>query len=327
MRRGFTIFWMLYMFFFAVPFPMILYYSINSEFDVSTLVDKDPWLSLAVLAASIVSWLILLMGYFRKWVLRVFTAKKNIDRLKVEGEHREAKILTSVKLAKPEDGCEVYELSVSFKNLVGTEIVQKMSVNDARPHERRFEAGKKISLLIDKEMKRIPYFIIATAEASIKIPRLMLIILGWLALVAAVMGYYIYAYQTESHGMGWRFMGFGHPLLICPLVLLSYRFFLGFILSKMGGVKDDAPLIKFKGIRTSAKLLAAGQTGTYINEQPMIRFELEYTDEQRRVHRKSLKKIVDLLDLSSTKQEHVDIFYLRDDPERIAFASDLDEIS
>ncbi|MNY72247.1 hypothetical protein D3C86_2107560 [compost metagenome] len=59
----------------------------------------------------------------------------------------------------------------------------------------------------------------------------------------------------------------------------------------------------------------------------MIRFELEYTDEQRQVHRKSLKKIVDLLDLASTKQERVDIFYLRDDPGRIAFASDLDEIS
>lgn len=327
MKKGYMIFWGLYMLFFAVPFPMILYYNINSEFDTSTLIDKNPWLALGILAVSIVLWLILLVGYFRKWVWMVFIAKRNIEQLKTEGEPREGKILTAVKLSKPGAAYDTYELSLAFKNLVGTDIVQKMDINDAKPHERRFEVGKKVNLLIDREMKRVPYFIFATSEASIKIPRLVMIFLGWLALAAAVTAYYVYAYQTESQGMGWRFIGFGHPLLICPAVLLSYRFFLGFLLGKLSGTVDDAPLIKFKGIRTSAKLLGAGQTGTYINEQPMIRFELEYTDDQRRVYRKNLKKIVDLLDLSVTKQEFIEIFYLKEDPERIAFASDLDEIS
>lgn len=327
MKKGYMIFWGLYMFFFAVPFPMILYYSINSEFDTSTLTDKNPWLALGILAVSIVLWLILLTGYFWKWIWRVFIAKRNVEQLKAEGEPREAKILTAVKLSKPGAAYDTYELGLAFKNLVGTNIVQKMGINDAKPHERRFEVGKKVNLLIDREMKRIPYFIFATSEASIKIPRLILIFLGWLALVAVVIAYYVYAYQTESQGMGWRFIGFGHPLLICPAVLLSYRFFLGFLLGKLAGTTDDAALIKFKGIRTAAKLLAAGQTGTYINEQPMIRFELEYTDDQHRVYRKSLKKIVNLLDLPVTKQEYIEIFYLKEDPERIAFASDLDEIS
>lgn len=74
-------------------------------------------------------------------------------------------------------------------------------------------------------------------------------------------------------------------------------------------------------------MISANQTGTYINEQPMIRFELEYTDAMQQVRRASLKKIVNLLDLSVTKQETVDIFYLKDQPERIAFASDLNEIN
>jgi len=306
---------------------MILYYNINSEFDTSTLIDRSPWLALGILAVSIVLWLILLIGYFRKWIWMVFIAKRNVEQLKAEGEPRETKILTAVKLSKPGAAYDTYELGLAFKNLVGTDIVQKMGINDAKPHERRFEVGKKVNLLIDREMKRVPYFIFATSEASIKIPRLIMIFLGWLALVAAVIAYYVYAYQTESQGMGWRFMGFGHPLLICPAVLLLYRFFLGFLLGKLGGATDDAALIKFKGIRTSAKLLAAGQTGTYINEQPMIRFELEYTDDRHRVYRKSLKKIVNLLDLQVTKQEYIEIFYLKEDPERIAFGSDLEEIS
>ena len=327
MKKGYMIFWGLYMLFFAVPFPMILYYNINSEFDTSTLIDRSPWLALGILAVSIVLWLILLIGYFRKWIWMVFIAKRNVEQLKAEGEPRETKILTAVKLSKPGAAYDTYELGLAFKNLVGTDIVQKMGINDAKPHERRFEVGKKVNLLIDREMKRVPYFIFATSEASIKIPRLIMIFLGWLALVAAVIAYYVYAYQTESQGMGWRFMGFGHPLLICPAVLLLYRFFLGFLLGKLGGATDDAALIKFKGIRTSAKLLAAGQTGTYINEQPMIRFELEYTDDRHRVYRKSLKKIVNLLDLQVTKQEYIEIFYLKEDPERIAFGSDLEEIS
>jgi hypothetical protein len=328
MKRGAITFWMLYMLFFAVPFPMLLYYNINSEYDISGLNDKDPWLALAVLALSITAWLILLAGYFRKWVLLIFVAKRNMEQIKIAGVRREAKILSAVEVASPKPGYKSYNLSLSFKNLVNTEIVQETTVNDSKPHERRYEVGKRVDLLIDEEMKRMPYFMFATAEASIKKLRLVLIILAWLALFTAVIGYYIFSYQYESHGMGWRFMSFGHPLFICPVVLLFYRYLARFIFNKIaGGSVDDAVLIKFKGIRTTAKLLGAGQTGTYINEQPMIRFELEYTDHQHQVYRESLKKIVDLLDLSSTKQEHVEIFYLKENPKRIAFASDLNEIN
>lgn len=328
MKRGVITFWMLYMLFFAVPFPMILYYSINSEYDSAGLKDNNPWLALTILALSVIAWLMLLAGYFRKWVLLIFVAKRNMEQIKNNGVHREAKILNSAALTSPEPGYKSYALKLSFKNLVGTEIVQEISVNDGKPHERRYEVGKRVDLLIDEEMKRMPYFILATAEASIKKMRLALIILGWLILFAVVIGYYIFSYQYESHGMGWRFMSFGHPLLICSVVLLFYRLLARFVFNKIAGTSaDDAVLIKFKGIKTTAKLINASQTGTYINEQPMIRFLLEYTDNQHQVHRESLKKIVDLLDLNSTKQEHIDVFYLKENPKRIAFASDLNEIN
>lgn len=65
----------------------------------------------------------------------------------------------------------------------------------------------------------------------------------------------------------------------------------------------------------------------FINEQPQIRFELEYVDHRQLTHRKIYKKVVDLLDLDMVKKESVDIFYLKEDPERIAFTSDLAELS
>ncbi len=314
------------MFFFAVPFPMILYYNIKSESDIAGLADQNPWLALGILALSLVLWGIVLTGFFRTWVLSSFIAKRNVDRLLKHGIEREAKILSAEKVSKEGATYSTYHLSLSFKNLVNTEIVQKTAVNDARPHEHRFEAGKRVNILIDGDMKSIPYLIFSGSEAGIHIPIISLIILGWLAVAAVVAGYYVFSYTLESYGMGWRFIGFLHPLTLCPLILLGYRL-LGKLLSNFTGEPEDVALIKFKGVRTNAKLLSANQTGTYINEQPMVRFELEFTDERQQKHKTSLKKIVDLLHLDITRQETIDIFYLKNNPQQVAFARDLEDIS
>jgi hypothetical protein len=325
MKHGLSIFWMLYALFFAIPFPMLLYYGIKSENPLD-IVGSDPLLSLGLVALSIVFWIIILAGFYRKWVLRVFSAKRNIERLKQNGVYREARVLESTNISEPNVGYNTYELSLGFKNLVDSEIIQKTDVNDMKPYEHRFEMGKKVGLLIDKEVKHIPYFIFETTEASIHKGIMILINLGWLLLLTLIIGYYIYSYQSESEGKGWRFMSFGHPLLICPAVLLFYGILANFIDGKLSGVPGNAPLIKFKGIRTTAKLLSANLTGTYINEQPMINFELEFVDQQNYTHRTSIKKIVSLLDLDSTRQKTADIFYLQEDPRRIAFTNDLNEI-
>lgn len=328
MKRGALIFWTLYSLFFAIPFPMIIYYSTSNPDDINSLRASNPWLSLGIVAASILLWLVVLVVFYQKWVLIYFNYKKNIEYLKKEGEPREARILSVKKLAWKGAKMDAYELGLSFKNLVGTEILQKAGVNDSKPFERRYEVGKKVELLIDKELKRIPYFIFSGVTAKINKGVVLLRSLGWLALVVVLAGYYVYAYQSESHGMGWRFMSFGHPLIVCPLVLLFYRILVDLIVNKLGGdYKDNTPLIKFKGIKTNARLISSSQTGTYINEQPMIRFELEYTDEKQQKHNGNIKKIVNLLDLNSTKVEYVEIFYLQSDPQRIAFASDLNELS
>jgi hypothetical protein len=328
MKRGVLIFWTIYSLFFAIPFPMIIYYSTGNLDDIKSLTERNPWLSLGFLAASIIMWFVVLVVFYQKWVLNVFTSKKNIEHLKKEGEPREARILSVNKLSPAVAEMDTYELRLSFKNLVGTEIVQKTGVNDSKPFERRYEVGKKVGLLIDKEMKRIPYFIFAGTEIRINKGVVLLRSLGWLALVAVLAGYYIYAYQSESHGMGWRFMSFGHPLIVCALILLFYRILVDLVVNKLGGdYKDNTPLIKFKGLKANARLISASQTGTYINEQPMIRFELEYTDDQQQKHNGNIKKIVNLLDLNSIKVEYMEIFYLKSDPKRIAFASDLNELS
>jgi len=319
-------FWLLYMLFFAIPFPVFMYYAINSEFDVTTLKDKNPWLALGLAALSVILWLIVLLGYFQKWILQIFITKRNLENIKRNGLNREAKIISAVKISGPKAKYNTYELELLFKNLSDTEIIHKTEITDSKPHERRFEAGKKLNLILNRDPKKLPAFVIASSNASINPSGLILRTLGLLLLSALVAGYYFYAYQDESYGMGWRFMSFGHPLIVCPIVLIFYRYLLRFILKKLTGLGDNSVLIKFKGIKTQAKLISVSQTGTYINEQPMMRFELEYTDNKHHVHRNSLKKVVGLLELDVTKQAQIEIFYLPENPNEIAFADDLNKI-
>lgn len=319
-------FWLLYMLFFAIPFPMILYYAINSEFDVTTLKDQNPWLALSILGLSILLWLILLIGYFQKWILQIFITSNNMERIKNGGLIREAKIINAVKISGRKAKFNAYELQLLFRNLSDTEITHKTEIMDMKPHERRFETGKKIKLILNREFNKEPYFIIASSEGKINIKGLFLRVLGWLLFLSAVAGYYLYSYHDESHGYGWRFMSFGHPLFVCPAVLIFYRYLLRFIFRKLTGLNSGSASIKFKGIKTEAKVISVSQTGTYINEQPMMRFELEYTDNKHHVHRNSLKKIVGFLELDITKQQHLEIFYLPENPNLIALAADLNTI-
>ena len=328
MRRGLLIFLTLNMLFFAVPFPMILYYNIKSE-TPPDLSETNPWLALGLVVLSILFWILLLVSYYNKWILRTLAVKRNIGRLKKDGIKHEARILNHTDLSIPKIGYSTYELNLSFKNLVGAEIEQKLKVNDKKPCERRFDTGKKVDLLIDKEMKQFPYFILASFEVSIKKQLFVLLHIGWLVILALITGYYIYSYSIENQGMGWRFMAFYHPLIICPVVLLIGNInILGRLITSLlkSNPKKDF-LIKYKGLPAMAKLLKANQTGTYINEQPMVKFELEFMDSKNQTHRASITKIVSLLDLDSTRQKEAAIFYLGDDPQQIAFVSDLNELN
>lgn len=320
MKRSLFIFGILYALFFAVPFPMILYYNIKSD-SIIDLNETNPLLALSAVVVSIILWVILLAGYYRKWVLNIFKTKRNIARLKETGLYREALILEVS--GSTTNTCE---LRLSFKNLVDTPIIQKTTIHDSKPYERRFEAGKKVGLLIDKEIKNTPWFMLDSTETSINKKVMVLIHFAWLALSILITAYYLYSYRSESEGRGWRFMSFGHPLIICPAVLLFYRILITFIHRKLSGKPGNDILLKLKGVETMARIIKTSYTGLTVNEQPIINFELEYTDHRNQTHRGNLKKMIGILNLDMTKQENISIFYLKENPTRIAFTSDLNEL-
>lgn len=317
-------FWLIYMLFFAVPFPMLIYY--NTEYGVvGENGGTRPWLALALLAVSAVLWLILIQGWFRRWIVLPFIMRGNILRLLKEGVRKDARIVSSKELPAAGKDVETREIVCSLQNFVGTEITEQLEVNDTKPELHRYEEGKTIQLLIDGKLKAVPHLTLDGVTVGMKAGRLIISLLAWLLTTVAIAGYYVYSYQLENYGRGWRFLAFYHPLVLCPFILLVGGISFGKLISLFIGAPANGLQLKYYGIRTDAQIVSAEQTGTYINEQPQVRFELRYQDNLGKTHTASLKKIVPLLDLNMTKQESIPVFYLKEDPKQVAFASDIEE--
>lgn len=299
---------------------MILYYSISTALPEGG--GTNPWLALGLLLISVILWATLLNKYFRKWVLSVFRTKSGIERLLLNGARREATITGVKRLAPAAPGVETVEVQFEMENFAGTMIMEKLQINDSKPGEKRYEAGKILKLRVDETLKTRPFLIPESTILNYKRPQVVLLFCGWLLVLLAVAGYYIFSYSYESNGAGWRFLSFWHPLVLCPVILLLYREGFSAILGKFLGDPEEALRLKYYGLKATAKVISASQTGTYINEQPQVRFDLEYQDVRGQSHRVSVKKIISLLKLDVTRQEDIEIFYLEDDPQKIAFASD-----
>lgn len=320
MKGFWKYFWTAYVLFFAIPFPMIIYYNTGYGNEGE---GTSPWLALFYLLLSVILWGYLLQSWLRSWVFGPFRSRRDIKYLLREGVRKDATILKSRKTGTGRKGYSLQGLTVSFHNFSGTNITETLQIVDSKPGERRFEEGRTIGLRIDERLKTRPLLVFEDTKVSVNGAAVFGLFLAWLLILAAVLCYYGYSYILENNGAGWRFLKFYHPLLLCPLILIGTRFGLRRIGRILTGTPENSRELKYRGVRTTAKVTSAVQTGTYINNQPQVRFELGYLDDSGHSHAASLKKIVPLIDMGITKMSTVPIFYLKNKPGQVAFASDL----
>ncbi|AWO01106.1 hypothetical protein DLD77_05045 [Chitinophaga alhagiae] len=321
MKGFWKYFWIIYALFFAIPFPMIIYYNTGYRLDDT---GSNPWLALFYLLLSVVAWALVLWSFFRGFILGPVKAKQDVAYLLREGARKEAVIVRSEQKGPLVRGFHTYTLTLAFRNFAGEEIKEQLAVVDSRPEERRFEEGERVTLRIDERLKTNPLLVLDDARAELRPGVLFLLMLAWLAIAAAVVWYYMYAYGVQHNGKGWRFLVFYHPLVLCPLILLFTRFGIGRLLGMLTGIPQNAQQLKYYGRRTSATVLSASQTGTYINNQPQVRFELQYTDRLGQSHTATLKKVVPLINMGITQMPRLPVFYLEEKPGQVALASDPD---
>lgn len=317
MKTAFRYFWVVFVLYFIFLHPAIIYYAGGTG--------GNQFHSPFFFYLSAVLWLfifILVSFYVYKIT---FQAQKQIGLLLRSGQRLEGKIITSENLNSSQKNLEQKDLAIEMENLKGEKIKHQMVVLDSKPWEKRFEAGNNIIFRIDPAFRQSPSLILEAAKT--KINYRVFVILG--VFILGIIGYYLYVYQTEGLGESWSFFGPWHPVLISAYCALLFFAIGSFVVGKfLGGFsgKKKAKL-KFAGRKTTAKVLKVMETGTRINNQPLVKFELEYTDQSGRTYKNEIKQILSILEIAQVNQSERIIFYLEEDPLLIAFEEDLIQVS
>ena len=313
-------FWSLYTLGFTVVLPTFLYYTESAEEPPQ----DSAMMAFLYLGLGVFSWLVAIGLYLRFFIKLVFTDKYRLERTARQGTTITAEIIRKMQVGVIRDTATL-DLRLAFRNLVGTPVEISYELNDSKPYERRFEAGNMIEMsasLNGGEAVFVPKTIQVSRNRGIVLLYSFLLLL----LLAAAIVYPVFAYMQESQGAGWRFLRLSHPWISVPLINIGVGtciwVFLRFIGKASGNTKQPLRMIMF-GIKTTGTILNYQQTGMYINEQPQVRFEIEYTDQTGNRRTTVCKKIVSLLEIHKLDNGPKEIMYLPDEPEKIVFYDDL----
>lgn len=303
------------MLFFALPFPCLLYFGTSWPLDMG---DRSaPWLALLILATSVLLWLVLLHAFVHYLLLAPPRALHRVRSILADGEPRVATIEQAEQIGMPVRGLLQWQLQLAFDNLSGTPISESLVVVDSKPQLQRFVVGKQVTALLSRTPGTSPNLVLEGAEPRLDRALLYRRVLAGLLGIALVGSAYVVAYQLQSEGLGWTFLTFGHPLLVCPLVLCGYLLGLRLLARLLGGtlqIDARAEALTYRGIGVEARVLDVRQTGTYLNEQPQVEFQLEYLDREGTPRQAKVRRFVALLDLGSIPRDRVEVLYDPQDP-------------
>nr|WP_049482712.1 hypothetical protein [Stenotrophomonas geniculata] len=308
--KAYLWFWGAFLLFFALPFPCILYF--GTSWPVALVDRSAPWPALLLLALSMALWLTLLFAFLHYLLLGPPRALHRVQSILADGEPRSALIEQAEQTGVQVRGFAQWKLQLSFKNLSGTPIREQMLVVDSKPQLHRFEVGRHIDARLGRTPGAFPNIVLDGAQPELNVASLWRRGIGAALGIAAVAAAYVLAYRLQNEGLGWTFLSFGHPLLVCPLVLCGYMLGLR-LLGRLLQADARGEALKYRGIGVEARVLKVRQTGTYLNEQPQVEFQLEYTDRDGRVQQVSVRRFIPLIDLANIPRENVTLLYDPDD--------------
>lgn len=322
MRKAFGLFWLLFFLYFIFVHPAIIYY--NSEYPHRYLDQVNPSEALIYLGISLLLWAFILCVLFVIIFKYTIQTKGNIAKINQKGKRLEARIVQASRSVVFKQNEAIKSLVLALHNLEGESIRHTLEVRDTKPNERRFEEGKRIHLRVDSTFTQRPYVIVEGTKGKVN----GWFFIGWLLFLVGITYYYVFSYQLENQGYGWRFLTLSHPLLSSAGFLILFTgiiyVIVKFLFLRKMNIGTSSLALKFRGKRANGTILSVQQTGTYINEQPEVKFDVEYTDDQGLTHQVVVKKIVSLLEVGSVKtQTNCLLFYDPKEPQKVQFESDL----
>ena len=322
MSKIFGLFWLLFFLYFIFAHPAIIYY--GSEFQRHHLATVNPTEALVYLGLSIALWVVIFAVLLYLVFKYTIQSKRNITQINQTGKRLEARIAQVSANSIFKQNIAIRSVVLKLHNLENESIQHQMDINDSKPEQNRFVEGKMIHLRVDPIFKKQPYVILEGTKGRIN----GLFFALWLFLLAAVLYYYAFSYQLESEGYGWRFLTLSHPLISSAGFLILFTgliyVIVKFLIFRKMNIGTASLALKFRGKRANGTILSVQQTGTYINEQPEVRFDVEYTDDRGIIHQVKIKKIVSLLEVGSIKNQiHCNLFYDPKEPSKAQFEQDI----
>lgn len=301
-------FWFGYMAFFVFVFPLFFSY-------VGNFISSPIWATVS-LAVGLIGWIIFIYWTYKQAIAQPRKLQRIIHSLVDQGLQRKGTVAHKSLLKQQKDGSEMIEILVQFENLVGTPVQQVFAFTDTKPHQKRYEVGRSINLRLSRTPQS-PSVVVEDMQTKFSWT------FGLFALafvVVYMIGTFAFHYSMYSNGKGWRFMSLWHPWIMTPftgLLLFNVTAIFGKLFG--GGSPETEEKLILQGKKAKAVVQRADQTGTYINEQPQIRYTLAFTDERGKNHVVSIKRIVPLTELHLARTGTRDILYLPDDPDQITF--------
>lgn len=177
---------------------------------------------------------------------------------------------------------------MSFINLVGSQVKTFVHLVDTKEHEKRFESGKEITIKLNQNGFEPP---LTLGKGEYETPPRPWIWFWLIFNIFYMIAFFLVSYYVQSDGFGWRFLNLFSRWLWAPILEI---FIISFLLKSIGSQDIITEFYQLKSVHsdkeigelllygktTEGEIINYYQTGMYINEQPQVRFDVHFLNDQ-----------------------------------------------
>lgn len=273
-------------------------------------------LTLSIVGLILLYWFCM---YIKSTLYSIYSRFKHFSAQR--GLLRNAKV-TDVRVLSKRGKFSLLECELEFANFSGERIREKLKFGDSKPNLKRFEVGKEVEILLNRDNKlKNP---VSLKGINVRI--------NWksIAFYVLVGGAYLYLsfklmnkastkiwsdipkYEELLSEMGFEWMAIGFIVLILFNLLLLRL--LGF--GKLRGKKMHIRDLQYYGLKSMSNISKYEDTGILINDNPVVRFYYSFRNADGQTYQGNDQLVIGKLEVGKVPSiKEKPIFYLPDSPE------------
>ncbi|WP_141673217.1 hypothetical protein [Allomuricauda sp. CP2A] len=224
------------------------------------------------------------------------------------------------------------ELDLLFENFSGYPVQDKIRLMDKKPHLKRFRKDDTMRILLDSGKKPGNPIFPETGEYRISMMQILFYSFLTIAYVAGcylLMGEAISRIRASPAHYEAIFFNSTEEGSVTFIVAVLILVFLYFLLKRLGlltskKAKSQNWDLLYYGLGTSAAVKQYENTGTLVNNNPVVKFTYTYPDQRGQIIEGSDKKVLGKLEIAGLPDMHeLEIMYMPNSPHISRLAENL----